>query len=105
METGYDQRYFRTRLPLLVTLARTQAVWPEGRAEGIDRLTTLVRGYLHQQRSLDLPPARALEAGGRTDEAQVAYRRFVTEWAGADASAQPRVEEARRALERLGDAG
>lgn len=34
METGYDQRYFRTRLPLLVTLARTQAARPEGRVGG-----------------------------------------------------------------------
>lgn len=102
METGYDQRYFVPRLPLVVNLARTQAAWPEARTEGIDRLNTLLRGYLYDQRSLDLPLARALEAAGRTKEARAAYRRFVAAWADADASARPRVEEARRALARLG---
>ncbi len=65
-ETGYDQRYFLPRLPLLVTLARTQAARPEGRVEGIDRLTTLVRGYLF--RAAEPRPSPGPGAGGRRED-------------------------------------
>ena len=87
---------------LRFALALTQASREETRAEGIRRLR-----YGHWLGDIvnfpvaDLALGQALEAAGDPAGAAEAYSRFIRLWERADPELQPRVETARRALERL----
>jgi tetratricopeptide (TPR) repeat protein len=88
---------------LRVGLTATLTAYPETRAEGIRRLRyaqTPGETVYHGLRYLAL--GQALEAEGDAAGAIEAYSQFVRLWEKADPELQPRVETARRALERLG---
>ncbi len=87
--------------PLRLAWAVTQVSRSEARAEGIRRLRYGFYGfdfYYLAMRYLLL--GQALEAAGDRAAAE-AYSQFIRLWERADPELQPRVETARRALERL----
>jgi len=102
-EAGYgiDQAIFMGQ-PVRFALAATQVAHPQTRREGIRRL----RYSLNFTDVVQIPLAylllgQALEAEGEPAEAARSYERFIELWKDADPQLQPRVETARRALERL----
>lgn len=88
--------------PVRFALAAIQAAHPKTRPEGIRRLRySLGLTDLAQIPLSYLLLGQALEAEGERVEAARAYERFIEFWQSADPELQPRVETARRALERL----
>ena len=87
---------------LRLALAMTLASRVESRAEGIRRLRygLWFEDLLHIPLSY-LALGEALEAAGDRAGAARAYNQFIRLWEKADPALQPRVESARRALERL----
>ena len=88
--------------PLRFALAAAQAAHPATREEGIRRLRNGV--WVTDLVYLPLTYlwlAQALEASGDAAAAAEAYAHFIRLWRNADPELQPRVETARRALERL----
>lgn len=88
---------------LRIALTATLAAYPPTRAEGIRRLryahalfTDMIYFGLNY-----LALGQALEAEGDVAGAVAAYSRFIELWKDADPELQPRVETARRALQRL----
>ena len=89
--------------PLRVVWMTTLADRPEMRAEGIRRLRHGFYGFdFYYLAARYLPLGQALEAAGDRAGAAAAYSQFIRLWDKADPELQPRVETARRALERLG---
>jgi tetratricopeptide (TPR) repeat protein len=90
-------------LPLRNAFAAIQASRPETREEGIRRLLDgwSFGDFVYMAHAY-LLAAQALEASGDAAGAARAYEHFIHLWGNADPELQPRVETARRALERLG---
>ncbi|UCC73838.1 MAG: hypothetical protein JSV86_04560 [Gemmatimonadota bacterium] len=102
-EAGYAQGpLLMVNQPLRLALTATLAAYPDTREEGIRRLR-----YAHSDGELVfwalhyLALGQALEAEGDGAGAITAYSQFIRLWEKADPELQPRVETARRALERL----
>ncbi len=87
--------------PLSFVLAAAQASRPETRAEGTRRLRYGVFSDIPFIPLSYLALGQALEESGDPVGAAQAYSRFIRLWEKADPALQPRVEFARRALERL----
>ncbi|UCC82580.1 MAG: hypothetical protein JSW46_16635 [Gemmatimonadota bacterium] len=88
--------------PLRFVRAATLAARPETRDRGIRLLRYGLYPWDTDYLALRyLPLGRALEESGDIAGAARAYSRFVRLWENADPELQPRVETARRALERL----
>lgn len=88
--------------PLRYALAVSLASSPETRPEGIRRLRHSFRQYdLSYYAIRYLLLGQALEASGDRVGALQDYTRFIDLWEDADPGLQPRVETARRAVERL----
>ena len=88
--------------PLRFVWAATLASRPETRERGLRLLR--YGQWLHDLHYVPigyLALGQALEDAGDTVGAARAYARFIHLWEGADPELQPRVEAARRALERL----
>jgi hypothetical protein len=87
---------------LRVALTTVLLARPETRAEGIRRLRYAhLQGEIVFQGLHFLSLGQALEAEGDVTGAVEAYSHFIHLWDRADPELQPRVETARRALERL----
>ncbi|NIN73119.1 MAG: hypothetical protein GTO46_14565 [Gemmatimonadetes bacterium] len=99
---GYGRLAMLSGAPLRFVRAATLAARPETRDRGI----RLLRYGLFAWDAIYLPLSylvigQALEQSGDSAGAVRAYSRFVRLWENADPELQPRVETARRALERL----
>lgn len=104
VEAGYARGpvvIWSQQLQTALTLAL--AARPETRAEGIRRLRYAhLSGEIPTQGVHFLWLGQALEAEGDIEGAVEAYSHFLHLWDRADPELQPRVETARRGLERLG---
>jgi hypothetical protein len=102
-EAGYGAfptMFFAT--PLRFVRAAALAGRPETRDRGIRQLRYgLYPWDAHDLALRYMPLGQALEESGDLAGAVRAYSRFVRLWENADPELQPRVETARRALERL----
>ena len=96
---GNDQLVDVIRLQLGLALARR----PETRQEGIRGLRYGFNMFVIAQLypSILLAQAEAMEAAGDLKGARMAYSDFVDLWKTADPALQPRVTDARDAIERL----
>jgi tetratricopeptide (TPR) repeat protein len=101
-KSGFSQRLALTA-PLRFAYAQALATRPESRAEGLRRLRYAQPIEYAATRHLAI--ALALEQAGDTVGAAREYSQFIRLWEGADPELQPRVEAARRALERLAAEG
>ena len=100
---GYGRDALFLGSPLRIQLAYLQIDNPETRREGINRLLYGLNKFTDFPYIVPslLVAAQALEEEGDPAAAARAYSLFVHHWEGADPELLPRVETARRALERL----
>lgn len=105
-QAGFSRNVLFINSPLRFQLAATLAARPETRAEGLRRLRYGLWLTDTQYAPLSFfVIGQALEESGDRAGAARAYSQFVRLWEKADPELQPRVEAARRALERLAAEG